>query len=183
MSDHDKRIEERFPGMAAGLENAAAIVREFWDEQESNGLLESIRESLDEELQTLRDRGIEVPGDDGVTDSWLDVCAGIGVDPESMTNIEMLTQAIRGWVWRTREEKRIEHSLGGEDQYVTLDQAAATVQRSKQTLRKRKRKRSGRPAPDVKGGAGKPDEWKWSTIRPWLEKEFDRKLPEQYPKL
>jgi hypothetical protein len=66
--------------------------------------------------------------------------------------------------------------------YVTLDNMAASVSRSKRTLEKLKtRKKNPLPAPDVEGGGGKPDEWLWSAVRPWLEKEYRRKLPEQFP--
>jgi hypothetical protein len=62
--------------------------------------------------------------------------------------------------------------------YVTLDQAAALVNRSKSTLERRKAKM---PAPAVKGGGGRPSEWLWSELRPWLEKAFGRLLPEIPP--
>jgi hypothetical protein len=66
--------------------------------------------------------------------------------------------------------------------YVTLDQMAASVSRSKRTLEKRKgSKKDPLPSPDVKGGGGKPDEWLWERVRPWLEREFGRKLPGQFP--
>jgi hypothetical protein len=69
-----------------------------------------------------------------------------------------------------------------EPQYVTLDQAAARVNRHKKTLERRvNRKGSDAPPPDVEGGGGKPHEWRWSTLRPWLEKEFGRKLPDRIP--
>jgi two-component system nitrogen regulation response regulator GlnG len=67
-------------------------------------------------------------------------------------------------------------------QYVTLDQMAAIVNRTKKTLENRKRcKRNPLPPPDVEGGGGKPDEWKWTTVRSWLEQEFGRQLPEHFP--
>jgi hypothetical protein len=66
--------------------------------------------------------------------------------------------------------------------YVTLDQMAAVIHRSKRTLEKWKtREKNPLPAPDVEGGGGKADEWLWSAVRPWLEAEYGRKLPEQYP--
>jgi hypothetical protein len=69
------------------------------------------------------------------------------------------------------------------EQYVTLDQMAALVNRSKKTLERSVNKpNSGAPAADVEGGGGKPHEWIWSTIRPWLEKQFNRKLPERFPR-
>ena len=65
-----------------------------------------------------------------------------------------------------------------EFQYITLDMAAAIVNRAKSTLRKY----PDLPEPDVNGGGkGKPNEWLWKNIRPWLEKKFDRPLPEIFP--
>jgi hypothetical protein len=67
-------------------------------------------------------------------------------------------------------------------QYVTLDQAAAVVNRGKKALRRlRNKPHSDMPLPDVKGGGGKPDEWIWNNLRPWLEKTFSKKLPETFP--
>ena len=61
---------------------------------------------------------------------------------------------------------------------MTRGQAAALVQRSKKTL-----ERYSLPAPDTKGGGGKPDEWEYpGQIRPWLAKTFDKdKLPDRLP--
>jgi len=61
---------------------------------------------------------------------------------------------------------------------VTLQQAAAMVNRSKRSLERLKPKM---PPPSVQGGGGRPDEWAWSELRPWLEKEFERPLPERFP--
>lgn len=63
---------------------------------------------------------------------------------------------------------------------LTLDQAAAMVNRSKWTL---ERYKSGDklPTPTVEGGGGRPDLWDWSVIRPWLMKEFNVILPERFP--
>jgi hypothetical protein len=63
------------------------------------------------------------------------------------------------------------------DCYVTLLQMAAIVQRDKKTLR-----RLGTlPAPAIKGGKGKSDEWKWDDVRPILEKEYRKELPVVFP--
>ncbi len=67
-------------------------------------------------------------------------------------------------------------------QFVTLDQMAAMVNRSKDTLeRKLNVPDSTMPRPDVEGGGGKPHEWRWDRIRPWLVQEFKRDLPERFP--
>ena len=63
---------------------------------------------------------------------------------------------------------------------VTLHQAAAMVNRSKKTL-ERLKTASDFPMPRVQGSGGKPDEWAWSEIRPYLEKRFDRALPKRFP--
>ena len=63
--------------------------------------------------------------------------------------------------------------------HVTLDQAAAWVNRSKRTLERHKGK--GLPEPAIRGGGGKPSEWIWSELRPWLEETFDRRLPVRLP--
>ena len=44
------------------------------------------------------------------------------------------------------------------------------------------RKETPVPQPDVEGGGGRKDEWKWSTMRPWLEKTFKRDLSFVNPK-
>ncbi len=69
-------------------------------------------------------------------------------------------------------------------QYVQLGQMAAIIQRSKRTLEKWKsRDKNPLPPPDIEGGGGTPDEWDWSTIRPWLEEESGRKLPARFPSM
>lgn len=71
------------------------------------------------------------------------------------------------------------------DDYVTLDQAAGLVNRSKKTLERYlnhpKQGQERMPQPDVEGTGGKPHEWKWSALRPWLERNFERPLPERLP--
>ncbi len=64
---------------------------------------------------------------------------------------------------------------------VTLHQAAAMVNRVKKTLERYKKDDSTMPQPRVSGGGGKPDEWAWAELRPWLEKTFERPLPERFP--
>jgi hypothetical protein len=59
---------------------------------------------------------------------------------------------------------------------VTLDQAAAVVNRTSAGLRHYRRK--GMPEPFVQGKKGKPNEYRWSEMRPWLESAFDRVIPE-----
>lgn len=64
--------------------------------------------------------------------------------------------------------------------YVTLIQMASIVNRAKRTLERLARKPSF-PPPEVQGMGGKPSEWKWSIVRPILEAEYDRHLPERFP--
>jgi hypothetical protein len=59
---------------------------------------------------------------------------------------------------------------------VTLTQAAALVNRTADALRHYRGK--GMPKPFVLGVKGKPNEYRWSEMRPWLEKTFARRIPE-----
>ena len=63
-------------------------------------------------------------------------------------------------------------------QMVTLLQAASMVNRQKRTLEGYKQEM---PKPKIRGGGGKPDEWLWDDIRPWLERKFGRELPKHFP--
>jgi hypothetical protein len=71
------------------------------------------------------------------------------------------------------------------EQYITLDQAAALVNRNKKTLERYlnhpKSEAARMPKPDVEGGGGKPHEWRWANLRPWLEVTFGKKLPDRLP--
>jgi hypothetical protein len=67
-------------------------------------------------------------------------------------------------------------------QLVDLDQVAAVVGRTKKTLhRLRRRQCNPLPAPARPGRRGQQHLWDWSAIRPWLEAEFGRELPEEFP--
>jgi hypothetical protein len=66
--------------------------------------------------------------------------------------------------------------------FITLDQAAALVNRRKRTLERYKNdKKRKMPKPRVPGGGGKPAEWAWNELKPWLEEHFNRQLPEIPP--
>jgi hypothetical protein len=67
---------------------------------------------------------------------------------------------------------------GAVERLVTLDQASALVNRKKRSL---ERYKHHMPPPRVRGRRGQPDEWAWSELRPWLELQFHRILPEQFP--
>src|SRR5262249_45097952 len=69
-------------------------------------------------------------------------------------------------------------------QYVTLEKMAAIVNVCKKTMTRRVNDESNScPAPDKEGGGGKWHKWKWPKIRPWLEQQFERSLPERFPNL
>lgn len=66
------------------------------------------------------------------------------------------------------------------DCHVTLLQMAAICNRSKRTLR-RLHDDGTLPAPVVQGSKGQPSEWRWSDVRPVLEKRFGKTLPAVFP--
>ncbi len=66
--------------------------------------------------------------------------------------------------------------------YVTLDQMAAVVKKSKRTLQNYiKHERNPLPAPDKKRAPGTAHEWLWDRVRPWLQDEFACTLPTVFP--
>jgi hypothetical protein len=103
-----------------------------------------------------------------------------GLDRQDISVLIWAAQTVPDAVaaWRISEEPAAEDG----ECYVTLDQMAAIVNRSKRTLERLKnRKRNPLPAPDLDGGGGRPDEWLWSRIRPWLAKESGKQLPQHFP--
>jgi hypothetical protein len=69
-----------------------------------------------------------------------------------------------------------------ERQLVTLRQLTTMVGKSKSWGNNLKdRKKNPLPPPDVEGGGGKAGMWDWSRIRPWLQAEVGRQLPEHFP--
>jgi hypothetical protein len=77
-------------------------------------------------------------------------------------------------------EQPTRHKNDQYPQYVTLNQLAAIVKRTKSSLEKIKEKM---PPPAIEGGGGKPAEWIWADVRHWLEKEYGRLLPERFPEI
>jgi hypothetical protein len=65
-----------------------------------------------------------------------------------------------------------------QEPFITLNQAAALVHRSKRALENYKRR--GMPKPRVRGGGGKPSLWAYPEMRSWLTKKFDIPLPERF---
>jgi hypothetical protein len=66
------------------------------------------------------------------------------------------------------------------EHYVTLDQAAALVRRSKRTL-ERDLKKGAIPQPDIRGQAGRASKWAWSSLRPALSRLVEIELPSRFP--
>jgi hypothetical protein len=59
---------------------------------------------------------------------------------------------------------------------VNLNQAAALVNRTPDGLRYYRGK--GLPKPFIQGTKGQPNQYLWSEMRPWLESQFGRPIPE-----
>lgn len=106
---------------------------------------------------------------------------------ERLQRMEQLTSSAMLCEWfanRLKAEQAADRgSASGEgwelEQYVTLDQIAALVSRSKRAL---ERYVSKMPPPAVKGVKGRAAEWCWAEVRPWVNDTFGRKLPEKLPR-
>jgi hypothetical protein len=69
--------------------------------------------------------------------------------------------------------------------YVDLSQAAAMVHlKPKGLANYKRRKDEPLPDPDVTGGGGRKDLWLWTTMRPWLVRNFPAiQIPECCPEI
>ena len=151
--------------------------------QQPSNYFETI--TLEEALAQSEGKGLGLLRIPDMTPLGWEECSGIAAsDMQTMNALTELAHRlqhsgeVREKERRARKKKRRQLA----EQYVTLDQMAALVNRSKKTLaRKVNASGSDMPDPDVQGGGGKPHEWKWSTIRPWLERQFNRQLPERFP--
>lgn len=112
----------------------------------------------------------------------------IGVAATMATRLQRLAGMVRELTSADGPRNEAENRQHGEPSdrtlptYVTMDQAAALVQRSKRCLR-HYYDDNEMPPPDIRGGGGKPHQWRYETLRLWLTETFDYKLPLQMPRL
>lgn len=102
---------------------------------------------------------------------------------QDATRQEVDLSLSESWEAVTRLVRRTESlsdSPAGATCYVTFPQMAAIVNRKERTIR-RLYDKGILPAPAVQGGKGAPHEWRWEDVRPILEKQYKRPLPEVFP--
>jgi len=68
------------------------------------------------------------------------------------------------------------------DSNVDLEQIAAIVHLKARSMdRYKRRQEDPLPDPDYPGSGGQRDHWRWSTVRPWLRRNFSLPIPEHFP--
>ena len=92
------------------------------------------------------------------------------------------TDTLRDWLAATQPgaDTGASEGDGGAaeiDCLVTLQQAAAMVNRVKKTLERCKKDDSTMPQPRVSGGGGKFDEWAWDELRPGWRRHLSGPYP------
>lgn len=150
------RLDEGVPKTVSASGESASLLAAAWI-QEFHTLAKDCRD--------LASEGFIMPG-------WLELWSG---------QVQSLRARLTGQELDPSAGAKTEQhgsAGGGPESLVTLHQAAAMVNRSKRSL---ERLLAKMPAPRVQGAGGKPSEWAWSELRPWLEKEFERPLPERFP--
>jgi hypothetical protein len=80
-----------------------------------------------------------------------------------------------GRVRQPEEERNVPEPPAELPDLVNLDQAAALVNRTPDGLRHYRGK--GMPKPFIPGTKGQPNQYLWSEMRPWLERQFNRQIP------
>lgn len=104
------------------------------------------------------------------------------LDDEDRLGIETMLTAVSKdllGVPRGSEAQGAEAEIAIEE-VVTLEQAAALARTSKRTL-ERYLQSGELPHPDFPGGGGKAHKWRWSALRPSLEKVANLPLPQRFP--
>lgn len=106
-----------------------------------------------------------------------------------LSEVQRALKALSSEVTRLREEMAARPPEAGRltppfapptarEQLVTLDQCAAMVGVRKRSLA---RHRAKMPPPVVPGRRGRAALYSWDEVRPWLEREYGRRLPERFP--
>ena len=139
--------------------------------------------------------GVRLEEEKHVAQTRLDATAKLGTAPRSLSQpngeqSDPSSDNSRTKIKQEKKEESVAVQRGAEAEatkpttpievHVTLTQAAAIVNKSKRTLERLKND-GELPAPAVKGGKGRADEWRWSDIRPILETEYRRQLPGTFP--
>jgi len=100
---------------------------------------------------------------------------------EVLAEIELET----AWAKGRREERQLEakpaDTHSNAPQYVTRDQIAAIVGKSKDTVANWFNDDPKAPEPSIEGGGGKAHAYIWADIRAWLQNRSARILPQRYP--
>jgi hypothetical protein len=100
-------------------------------------------------------------------------------NPFLLENVERAVASLeRIWANRVREPEADSGEQNQSDELpdlVTGVQAASLVNRTIDGLKHYRKK--GMPKPYIKGTKGRPNEYLWSEMRPWLEVTFSRKIP------
>lgn len=100
------------------------------------------------------------------------------LDGTRATALRLLGEAAH---WCLRSNRPASSGGGVEEavtHYIDLQYMAYLVKRTKRTLEGYKSKM---PPPTIPGGHGRPAEWDWNVIRPWLETTFNRRFSEVPP--
>lgn len=106
---------------------------------------------------------------------------------DDMSEVDALGKFLEEKIEKAVHERiaaaRLQEQLDDAPQYVTLDQIAAIVNRSKRTLEKylAVNHKNRMPDPHKDGIGGSANEWIWEKIRPWLIETFGKQLPERFP--
>jgi hypothetical protein len=99
-----------------------------------------------------------------------------GAQLESGKSVSILIQDCRATLRVAKQSSLLKRQPPTD--FVTLDQLAGVVKRSKKTL-ERYKKQLGKPV--VRGGRGRAAQWSWALVRPRLEKIFEVRLPVVFP--
>ncbi len=115
-----------------------------------------------------------------IADAKIEALADVALHPGEVARSKYDAERLKRFWSDIGHEPNVDDESRTVPQLVKLDQMASIVNRNKKTLERFKAKM---PPPDIDGGGGKPDEWNWATVRPLLQEQYNRVLPERFPAL
>ena len=101
-------------GFQKGLRDASKRFKHFFNDPEVQRELTRLQEHLGDDLDSVREFGIDVPGFDDCPGNLIDLCNVVGIDPHG-SDFEELISAVRVYLTRERIQEQIRASINSEN--------------------------------------------------------------------
>lgn len=97
-------------GFQKGLREASERFKHIFDDPEVQRELAKLQQYIREELDSVREFGVDIPGFDDCPGNLIDLCKVVGVDPHG-SDFEELISAVRVYLMRERIQEQVRTSI------------------------------------------------------------------------